>query len=119
MALSIIVATSVGACEYLCYVFWAFVPLWIVQMITGLVPCDNHCALVLFIRGTPRAFVWVSTLFFITCLLLYTARRNLGKIKIKCYAFLRLSVRKLTYQNELQSILGIIIGLVLGRSSLE
>ena len=36
----------IGACEYLFCVFWAFVPLWIVQMITGLVPCDNHCALV-------------------------------------------------------------------------
>ena len=35
----------------------AFVPLWIVQMITGLIPCVNHCARVLFIRGTPRSFV--------------------------------------------------------------
>ncbi|XP_070977771.1 peroxisome proliferator-activated receptor gamma coactivator 1-alpha-like isoform X7 [Oncorhynchus clarkii lewisi] len=58
-------------------------------MITGLVPCDNHCALVLFIRGTTRSFVlgfypvfcyvfvWSSS----PCL--YTARRNLGLIKIR------------------------------------
>ena len=39
-----IVTMSVGACEYLCCAFWAFVPLWIEQMITGLVPCVNHCA---------------------------------------------------------------------------
>jgi hypothetical protein len=43
---------------------WAFVPLWIAQMITGLVPCDNHCALVLSIQGAPCSFVWVSTLCF-------------------------------------------------------
>jgi hypothetical protein len=40
----------------------AFVPLWIAQMITGLVPCVNHCARVLFIQGSPRSFVWVLNL---------------------------------------------------------
>ena len=43
-----------------------FVPLWIAQMITGLTPCVNNCALVLFIRGTPRSFV----LGFLPCVLL-------------------------------------------------
>jgi hypothetical protein len=46
----------------------AFVALWIAQMITGLVPCVNHCELVLFIRGTTRSFVWVSTLCLVLCL---------------------------------------------------
>ena len=40
MVLSIIVTRSVGAWEYLCCVFQAFVPLWIAQMITGLAPCS-------------------------------------------------------------------------------
>jgi hypothetical protein len=34
MVLSIIVTMSVGACEYLCCVFWAFKLLWSAQMIT-------------------------------------------------------------------------------------
>ena len=80
-----------------CCVFCAFVALWMEQMTTGLVPCVNHHARVLFIQGTPRSFVWVSTL----CLCyvfvwssspcLYTARRNLGLNKKNYYAFLRLS----------------------------
>jgi hypothetical protein len=65
----------------------AFVQLWIALMITGLVLCDNHCAPVLFIRGTPHSFVWVSTLCVIHVFVwslsprLYMARCNLGEIK--------------------------------------
>jgi hypothetical protein len=87
MVLSIIVTMSIGACEYLCCVFWAIMPLWIAQMITGLVPCDNHCALVLFILGTPWSFVWVSTLCFCYAFVwssspcIFTALRNLVLIK--------------------------------------
>jgi uncharacterized protein (DUF2062 family) len=55
MVLMIIVTMSVGACE--CCVFWAFVPLWIAQMITGLILC-------VFIRGT--LLFWVSTLCFVS-----------------------------------------------------
>jgi hypothetical protein len=64
-----------------------FVPLWIAQMITGLVLYVNHCALVLFIWCTPRSFVWVSTLcviyMFVWCSSPRpcTARLNLGVIK--------------------------------------
>ena len=70
-----------------CGVFWVFVPLWIAQMITCLVPCVNYCARVLFIRGTLRSFVWVSTLCVVDVFnwssspCLYMARRNLGTIK--------------------------------------
>jgi hypothetical protein len=54
IVLSIIVTMSIGV-PVLCVL--AFVPLWIAQMFTGLVPCVNHCARVLFIRGTPHTFV--------------------------------------------------------------
>ena len=61
----------------------AFVPLWIAQMITRLVPCANHCARVLFIRGTLLGFNPVFCIVFVWSLSLcfYTARRNLGGIK--------------------------------------
>ena len=35
-------------CEYLCCVFWAFVPLWIAQIITGLVPSVKRCFIMYF-----------------------------------------------------------------------
>jgi hypothetical protein len=88
-------------CEDLCCVFWAYRPLWIAQMITGLVPCVNHSACVFFIQGIPRSFVWVSTLCFMYMLVwssspcLYTPRRNLGYNFKKYYAFLRLSPESL------------------------
>jgi hypothetical protein len=82
----IIVTMSVGECEYMCCVFWAFVPLWIVQMTTSLVPCVNHCARLLFILCSPRFFGWVSNPVFFwgsSSPCPYTARHILGLIKIE------------------------------------
>ena len=65
----------------------AFVPLWIAQMIMGLVLCVNHCVLLLIISGTPRSFVLVFYPVFCIVFVwssspcLYTAHCNLGVIK--------------------------------------
>jgi hypothetical protein len=87
IGLSIIV--TIGACEYLCCVFWAFVSLWIAQMITVLVPsrvliimrmCYLFEVLLPLLLGVHNpvlciVFIWSS------CPCLYTARRNLGAVK--------------------------------------
>jgi hypothetical protein len=75
---------AIGACEYLVLCVLALVPLWIAQMITGLVPCVNHCVLVLFIQGTHLfclGFYPVFCYMVVWSSYLYTARCNLGLIK--------------------------------------
>ena len=80
----------VDYCYYVCccvwvtvLCVWGFVPLWIAQMITGLVLWVNHCTR----QGTPHSFVWVSTLCFYYVFVWssspcpYTALGNLGLIK--------------------------------------
>ena len=62
MVLLIIVTMSVGVCKYLGVL--AFVPLWIAQMIMGLIPCNNHCEFVYLFEVLLALLFWVSTLCF-------------------------------------------------------
>ena len=78
------------SCEYLYLVVLDFLPLVLCNKVTSRVV--SLCACVsglVFIRGTPRSFVWVSTLCFVyvyywsSSPCLYMARCNLGREILK------------------------------------
>jgi hypothetical protein len=95
MVLSIIVTMSVGACEYLCCVFWAFMLSWLQVSSRVIIIArvgylfEIVLALLSFYPVFCYLFFWSSS----PCL--YTARHNLCLIKTSIMLFLCMSPESL------------------------